>query len=134
MQSWFRMTVALSAMVLVSGCAGVGYILENYTGVEVVQVAMPDDTYRVFDKPSEGKMMVTSSIGAAAGQGIGKGLTLTILDTTPPKPRFQAAAEKFLVDSGRTCVITDGYILITPQFEFKYTCPPPSTAMSKPKR
>jgi hypothetical protein len=119
-----RWGVVCAAGLLLGGCAGMSYALEHYSGVEVIGVEMPDDTYRVFDKPAENRMMVTSSVAAALGQGAGRGLTLGAANTTPPKPRFQAAAEKHLADTGRTCRITDGYLIIEPQFEFRYDCTP----------
>lgn len=106
-----------------SGCAGVNYIVENYSGVDYEDVAMPDDTYRVFDKPSEGRMMVTSSLSSAAGQGIGRGLLLNSIDTTPPGPLFEAAANQFLVNKGRPeCRAVSTALLVQPQFEVRYRC------------
>lgn len=114
--------IAASAIALV-GCAGVQHAMTHYSGIEPVNVAMPDDTYRVFDKPADGRVMVTSSLGAAAAQGFGSGLLLNAVDNTPPLPSFQAAAEKHFVDTGRTnCRITQGYLVVKPQFEFRYTC------------
>lgn len=108
-----------------SGCASINYIVNEYRGIEVREVKMPDDTYRVFDKPAESKMMVTSSLGSAAGQGFAKGLTFGAAQTEPPKPLFEAAALQFLTDSGRPgCRVLDAYLLASPQWEVKYDCSP----------
>ena len=118
-----RKLFALSILSLLTGCASISYITETYNEAKLVEVAMPDDTYRIFDNPKISKIMVTSSIGSALGQGLGKGLTLGAAETIPPRPKFQAAAEKFLADDGRkNCKIKDGYLLISPQFEFIYDC------------
>ena len=106
-----------------SGCAGMQHAMEHYSGIVPQDVAMADDTYRVFDKPADNRIMVTSSLGSSAGQGALKGLMLGAVDTTPPLPRFQAAAERYLKDRGRGgCAITQGYLLVQPQFEFRYRC------------
>lgn len=119
-----RRSLMLAGLALaLAGCAGMQHAMEHYGGITPVEVAMADDTYRVFDKPSDNRVMVTSSIGAAANQGALKGLTLGIADTTPPIARFQAAAERYLRDRGRSsCRITSGVLLVQPQYEFRYSC------------
>lgn len=99
------------------------YILENYSGVAPEPVVMNDDTYRVFDKPGENRMMVTPSIGAAGAQGFGRGLALGLVDTTPPSVRFEAAADRFLEEKGRPeCKATRATLLVNPQYEVRYAC------------
>lgn len=125
------LTVALPLML--SGCAAVSYITEEYWGVTVEHVAMPDDTYRIYDKPAQSKMMVTSSIGAAAAQGMGTGLAWGLVDNTPPKPRFDAAALQHLANTGRAgCRVVDSYLLMKPQFEVKYDCTPLPSPVAEP--
>lgn len=127
------LSVGCTIAIMLGGCAGISYVVENYAGIEKHEVIVPgDDEYRVFDKPQQGKMMVTSSLGSAAGQGAVKGLTLGAMDGAPPKPRFQKAAETYLASTGRaSCRVTDGYLLVQPQWEFVYDCssPPPAVAM-----
>jgi hypothetical protein len=107
------------------GCAGVSYAIDEYSGVEVKNIQMPDDNYRVFDKPAQNKMMVTPSLGAAFAQGAGQGLLLNAVDNTTPKPRFDAAALQYLENTGRQgCRIVDSYVVVKPQFEIKYDCAP----------
>lgn len=131
-----RASVLVAVSLTLAGCSGVSYVLENYKDIEVKEVLVEgDDTYRVFDKPAAGKMMVTSSLSAAAGQGAIKGLTLYAVDAAPPKPRFQKAAETYLVNTGREgCRILDGYLLINPQWEFVYDCSKPAVAPAKKPR
>lgn len=112
----------LAVAAVVGGCSGVGYIVTAYSSVTPQDVTTAYDTFSVFDKPSEGRMMVTSSVGAAFGNGVVGGLTLNSTNAHPPKPIFQEAAEQFLARSGRQCKITDGYVLVNPQWEFKYDC------------
>ena len=119
-----RKALMVTALALgLGGCAGMQHAMEHYGSITPVEVTMPDDTYRVFDKPSDTRIMVTSSLNSAAQQGALKGFTLGIADTTPPQMRFQAAAEKYLKDRGRGgCRITSGVLLVQPQYEFRYAC------------
>lgn len=127
-----RLLAVLIALTL-SGCAGISYIADEYWGVTVEHVAMPDDTYRIYDKPAQSKMMVSSSIGAAAAQGVGTGLAWGLVDNTPPKPRFDAAALQHLANTGRVgCRVVDSYLLVKPQFEVKYDCTPAGPGLPPP--
>lgn len=116
--------LVIATFFVLGGCAGMSYAINTYSNVELKYIKMDDDEYRIFDRPDLGKLMVTSSIGSAMGQGVGKGLLLMSVDTTPPKPMFQSAARKFLNETGREqCKIVDGYLIIAPQYEFTYECP-----------
>lgn len=131
-----RMVAALVCAASVAGCGGASYVLDEYAGVTPVMFAQPDDTYRVYDKPAQNKMMVTPSIGAAALQGAGQGLSMMSADFTSPKPVFERVTLAYLASTGRdNCRIIDGYIVLKPQWEFKYDCsPPPAPAAPSRKR
>ena len=90
-----KVFLTVPALLLVAGCAGLDHAME-YSGVEVVMVTTQRADFRVFDKPEESRMMVTPTIGAAAGQGFLSGLTFGAADTDYPKPWFQEAAEAHL--------------------------------------
>lgn len=119
-----RIVVAFAAALLLTGCgAGIGYILDEYRGTEVKAFEVEgEDTYRIFDKPDKSKLMITPSIGAAAGAGVASGLTFHAVDTVPPKPVFERAALGYLESTGRRCRILDAYLLVRPQWEVKYDC------------
>ncbi len=101
--------------------------VQEYSFVKVEYVTMPDDTYRIFDKPEAGKMLVSSSIASATAQSLRANLLLK--DDTPPKANFEAAAAEYLSNHGRSgCRVTDSYLLIAPQYEVKYDCTLTSSA------
>jgi hypothetical protein len=104
-----------------AGCAGLNSALE-YSDVMVMSFMDDKGGWRFFDKPAEGRLMITPSLSRAAGEGAVTGLTLVIADTDIPKSEYQAAVESWLKQSGRDCTVTDGYKLIRPQWEFKYNC------------
>lgn len=117
----FLVVVALGAAL--GGCSGASYVLERYNGIVPTSQPMPDDNYRIFDKSEEMRIMITPSFGASASQGFIRGATFFAADTDVPKPRYEEAVRTYLNNTGRSkCRITDGYVLIRPQWEFKYVC------------
>lgn len=107
---------SLFLCIFLAGCAGFKEARE-YRDATVVRFMDSNDNWRIFDKPDEGRLMITTSLGRAAGLGL----------TNPiggdfPKPEYQSAAAGWLVSTGRQCTITDGYLLVRPQWEFKYSC------------
>jgi hypothetical protein len=114
---------AAVALVGLAGCAELGYALDNYSGVDPVQHAYGQDTWRIFDKPEEGRMMVTSSIGAGMMAGAARGATWGLAgNLTGPMGGYRAAAEDWLAAQGRDCTILTGALIIEPQYEFWYEC------------
>ncbi len=133
-----RVLIAVFAPLMLAGCtAAIGYIMEEYKGVEAVPFAIEgEDVYRVFDKPSANKLMITPSIANSAGAGFAQGLAFGAIDATPPKPMFERASLAYLTSTGRKCRILDGALLAKPQWEFKYDCsiPAPPLAEARPRR
>ena len=121
-----RIFALLAVVVLLVGCGGSPGGLSRamtYPG-KVTRVKMDDDTYRVHQHPTDNTVMTTSSIGAAAASGFAKGLTLGTATPNAPEERHEAAARKYLDDTGRSnCKIVKGYLLVQPQYEFTYECP-----------
>jgi hypothetical protein len=105
----------------------------SYDIRSVTQVPMGDDTYRVFEHPQRDRLMTTTSIGKAFGQGFVKGATFGLADVQTPEQRHEAAARKHLDRTGRAhCTIDNGYELLNTQYEFRFTCPP-QTAEQTPE-
>ena len=115
------LTILVAATTL-SGCAGINYAVDNYSGITPVDFVSRGEEYRIFDKPNEQRMMVTPSLARAAGVGFVRGLTFGIADNEIPKPFFENAASDFLANSGRKCDVKDGFKIIEPQWEFRYSC------------
>ncbi|MEQ1712348.1 MAG: hypothetical protein ABL908_13235, partial [Hyphomicrobium sp.] len=69
----FAITLVAASL---AGCASISYITQHYSGVPPVEIATAHDNFRVFDKPTDGRVMVTASLAAAAGQGLAGGLLL----------------------------------------------------------
>ncbi len=97
-----------------AGCAALDTVTQ-YSHVKFADYKDGRDDWRIFDKPSEGRLMITYNVERAAGPAFGQGTNL-------PKPRFQNAVEAWLTSTGRMCRITNGYPLVSAQWEFKYSC------------
>lgn len=119
-----------------SGCAGMNYAMDNYSGVAPVDFVSRGEEYRIFDKPNEQRMMVTPSLERSAGIGLVRGFTFGIAGNAIPKPFFENAVSDYLASTGRQCAIKDGFEIIEPQWEFRYSCaldvPPVIPALAKP--
>ncbi|MFC3326177.1 hypothetical protein [Mesorhizobium cantuariense] len=121
----YKLSLILVAAGL-SGCAGMKYAMDNYTGIKPLSYTSPTQktSYLVYDKPAESRLMITSSIANAMGQGALTGLTM--MNTTPPEILFEQAAVEYLASTGRTCVSKKAFLIVQPQFEVQYDCSPPA--------
>lgn len=136
MRAGYHIGGLIASALSLAGCAGMNYAMENYNGVKVEDVGMPDDTYRVFDKPTENRMMITPSVAAAAGIGFAGGASFGAVDGVAPRPRFEAAALQYLREVGRgECQVREFYLIVKPQYEIKYDCPnaPMANPPARPK-
>jgi hypothetical protein len=126
---------------LLAGCAAMPFGTERFIESAEVTVQMPDDVYRVRDRPAENRLII-ASIGTSASRGfiqdLGQSFARMAFDTAKPTPQLQAAAQEFLRQSGRDCRILETNSITPPQFEVKYDCSPrpplPNLDPAKPKR
>lgn len=112
-----RLGLVLAAAAI-SGCSpSVGYVMDNYNHVPVVDYEHTTGlAYRVFDRPSDEKMMITGSFKAAFGQSLAGG------NTKEPAENYTAAAIGWLAKQGRNCKATSTKLLLEPQYEVTYSC------------
>lgn len=127
-----KIVIWVTLGLIVSGCGGrPGGFSDalKYDAKSLTQVAMSDDTYRVFEHPSGDRLMVTSSIGRSARSGATFGaLPVSSLES------HKAAARRHLDQTGRqACQIVSGEELVKPQYEFVFTCPADAT-QSQPQQ
>jgi hypothetical protein len=97
--------------------------MQNYSGVTVQQFkAKTGSSFRIFDKPAENRLMITSSIGDALGSGAVQGATFGAIRPSSAAVVFRDAAEEYLASTGRTCTTRDTTLIIDPQYEVRYEC------------
>jgi hypothetical protein len=117
------------------GCSSFSYLGESYGAMHAQIVTTKADTWRVFDRAAESKILVQRNPGIAAAQGAVGSLGLNATNAAMPQPDYQEAAEAFLAQTGRSCRIKDGYLVVAPSWEFTYECGAGQGATSStPKR
>ena len=115
----FRTVLALC--VSLSGCAGFDEAVEisdQYAGTPVMRYDNAGGSWRISDKPNEGRLKIGPSLAGSFSAAFGRMVTFT----APPRDEYQGAVEGWLNSTGRSCTVTDGYLLVDPQWEFKYSC------------
>lgn len=113
------------------GCASFGYLGETYGAMQPQTITTKADTWRVFDRAAENKILVQRNPGNTSTPGVAAGLGFNATNAAAPQPAYQEAAEAFLAQSGRNCKIKDGYLVVAPSWEFTYECDPAPTAGKK---
>jgi hypothetical protein len=111
--------VAIAAAAL-GGCASFSYFSDNYAAMEAQTIVTKGEAWRVSDRGTERKLLVQRNVGNTPPQGLAGAGNLTA--AASGRPDYQAAAEAFLAQSGRTCTIKDGAAVIPPSWEFIYEC------------
>ena len=117
-----RFVVVALAVLLLAGCAGLDAAME-YDDTEAIHFDFAAATWRIFDKPAEGRLMITPDMGEALAEGLLSGLTFGAADGAIPKSKYRDAVVAWLAHTKRSCTVTDGYLLVKPQWEFTYRCP-----------
>jgi hypothetical protein len=123
--------------IALAGCAseGLTYAVREYRGVPIQDYLAPDQaSYRVFDKPTANKMMITPSLGEAMSVGFTRGATFGAAGNPNWQHRMIEAAKAFLASTGRTCQIVGSSMIVEPQWEIAYECRAPIAATAKPSR
>ena len=116
-----RITVLLVALAL-SACAYPHYVNDEYRYVPLTNFSYENRSYRIFDKPSAGKLVVTPSLSMAVSDNVIRNATFGKYHNATPREAIEAAVAAFLVSNGRRCKIVDGTLIYDPQWEFAYTC------------
>jgi hypothetical protein len=118
-----KTAVSIASVIAMTGCTGINYAVENYSGVDVERFEANGQTWRIFDKPAEGRLMITPTLGKAAAVGAAQGATFGLSrGGASPVQNFEAAANLFIKSRDKTCQVTSGSLVVNPQYEFFYTC------------
>lgn len=116
-----RISAAAACAVALTGCTSLNRAMEYDPTVHRVQTE--HGVFRVFDHPDENVIMTTPSVGESMAQGVVRGATFGIVSPATPEQQHEAAARKWLDETGReNCKIVSGYLLVKPQYEFTFEC------------
>lgn len=113
--------ILFAACLALSGCAGFDEAVEasdEYSQTPVTQYENAGGSWRIADKANENRLKIGPSLARSFGAAFGGTVTFVQL----PKEEYQAAVEGWLASSGRSCMVTDGQLLVSPQWEFRYSC------------
>lgn len=105
------------------GCAQLDYAMTEYGGIKPLQFAYSGKTWRIFDRPADGRLMITPTVGDAAAAGAVEGMTLGLSgNASGSEGVFHSAALAYLKTRSKSCKIYNGALVINPQWEFFYEC------------
>ena len=89
-------------IVLLSSCAGIQTV-SKYDGIKPVQVDVSGKCFSVFPYLVNNTIYVNECPFASAGKSYLEGLTLGLVDTTPPKESHEKAAQNYLETANQDC-------------------------------
>lgn len=92
------------------------YAMKHYNEVDPEAISYEGQSFRVFDKPTEGRLMITPTVGNSALQG------LTFGGAAKAQNTYKQAAVAYLGATGRKCEVTEMMLIVQPQWETFYKC------------
>ena len=120
---------SLLVLLSVSACAYPGYVNDDYRYVPLTTFAHENRSFRIFDKPSASKLIITPSLSTAVSDVMIRNATFGKYNNSTEQEALVAAASAYLASQGRKCNITGASLMYDPQWEFTYTCEVRYTAM-----
>ena len=117
------------ALLCLSGCAYPQYVNDDYRYIPLTNFAFENRSFRIFDKPSAGKLIITPSLSTAMSDVMIRNATFGKYNNMTAQETLQTAVEAYLASLGRKCNITSSSLMYDPQWEFTYTCEIRYTAM-----
>lgn len=115
-------TFAVAFALLLAACTAPQHISDEYRNVPRTTFAFDGNTYRIFDKPSAGKLVVTPSVAAAMSDSVLRKVTFGAYGNAVPKSSMEAAVAAYLTSNGRKCATDSATLVRKPQWEFTYSC------------
>lgn len=115
------LTLAVT-LVALGACAYPRYVNDDYRYIPLTTFAYNNQSYRIFDKPSAGKLIITPSLATAVSDSVIRNVTFDEYNNTTTRETLQAAVAAYLANQGRKCEIKDGSLIYDPQWEFTYAC------------
>ena len=102
-------------------CAGFDEAVEisdEYSETPVAEYEDAGGSWRIADKATENRLKIGPSLARSFSAAFGG--TVTFVEQ--PREEYQAAVEGWFAGSGRACMVTSGQLLVSPQWEFRYSC------------
>ncbi len=119
--------MSLTRLIAIAGCFGLGgcagfdeavEITDEYAMTPVAEYDDAGGSWRIADKAAENRLKIAPSLARSFSAAFGG--TVTFVEQ--PREEYEAAVQGWLASSGRTCTVTSGQLLVSPQWEFRYSC------------
>jgi hypothetical protein len=91
---------------------------DEYADVAMVNYSDSSGLWRIYDMPGENRMKIGPSLARTFGGAFGPEVTFV----PPTMGETRQTAQSWLSGRGRPCTITNGRLLVSPQWEFQYAC------------
>jgi hypothetical protein len=123
--------LALSALIFLglSACAYPHYVNDEYRYIPLTTFAHENRSFRIFDKPSASKMVITSSLATSVSDVVIRTATFDKYNNTVERQALESAVAAYLAGQGRKCIVTGSSLMYDPQWEFTYSCEQRYTSM-----
>jgi cell division septation protein DedD len=105
-----------------AACSAPQHIGDEYRNVPRTTFAFEGNTYRIFDKPSASKLVVTPSVANAMSDQLIRKMTFGAYGNAAPKASMESAVAAYLTSNGRKCTTDSATLVRKPQWEFAYSC------------
>jgi hypothetical protein len=105
-----------------AGCAYPQYVNDEYRYVPLTNFSHDNRSFRIFDKPSAGRLVITPSLSTAMSDVVIRGATFGEFHNATDQTTLERAVEAYFVALGRSCKLTGSSLIYDPQWEFSYEC------------
>lgn len=105
-----------------AACSAPLHMADEYRNVPRTTFAYDGNMYRIFDKPSAGKLVVTPSVANAMSDTLIRKMTFGAYGNALPTASMEAAVAAYLTSNGRKCAADTATLVHKPQWEFTYSC------------
>jgi hypothetical protein len=117
-----HLVLAAAAHLTLTGCSAPQHISDDYRDIPRTTFAFDNNAYRIFDKPSAGKLVITPSVASAMSDSLIRNVTFGAYGNASPQASIEAAVAAYLANNGRKCTTDSATLIRKPQWEFAYTC------------
>lgn len=113
--------LAILALTL-SACASPQYVNDEYRYIPLTNFAHANQSFRIFDKPSAGRLIITPSLSTAMSDVVIRNATFGKYNNSTEQNALEQAVIAYLSSQGRNCTVTGASLMYDPQWQFTYDC------------
>lgn len=113
--------LAILALTL-SACASPQYVNDEYRYIPLTNFAHANQSFRIFDKPSAGRLIITPSLSTAMSDVVIRNATFGKYNNSTEQNALEQAVIAYLSSQGRKCTVTGASLMYDPQWQFTYDC------------